>query len=203
MLRPRGGKLGLEPHTRLFRFPMSRASFSPRALVSRFNPVERVVRDGGGMADVIGRIGSLEVRLARTTKDIRRCQRLRFKVFYEEMGATPDARGFVSRRDIDAYDRLCDHIMVIDRLGKVNRFGQIKPRVIGTYRLLRSDVARAANVDFYTAGNMTSRGFWRPIPVCACWSLAGPACSNPTGTSARSNCSGTACGRISCTTGST
>lgn len=152
MLRPRGGKLGLEPNTRLFRFPVSRTSFSPKALVSRFNPVERVVRDCGGMADVIGRIGSLEVRLARTTKDIRRCQRLRFKVFYDEMGATPDARAFVSRRDIDAYDRLCDHIMVVDRVGKINRFGQVRPRVIGTYRLLRSDVAHAANVDFYTAG---------------------------------------------------
>jgi L-ornithine Nalpha-acyltransferase len=42
--------------------------------------------------------------------------------------------------------------MVIDRKGGLNRFGQVKPRVIGTYRLLRSDVAAAAGVDFYTAG---------------------------------------------------
>lgn len=152
MLRPRDGKTGSPSTSRFFHFPVSRTSFNPKTLVSRFNPVERVVRDSSGMAEVIGRLGSLEVRLARTTKDIRRCQRLRFKVFYQEMGATPDARGFVSRRDIDAYDRLCDHIMVIDRVGKINRFGQVKPRVIGTYRLLRSDVARAAQVDFYTAG---------------------------------------------------
>lgn len=152
MLRPRGGNLKAEPSSRPFYSSFSRTSFSPKALVRRFNPVDRVVRDGGGLPEVIGRLGTLEVRLARTTKDIRRCQRLRFKVFYQEMGATPDARGFVSRRDIDAYDRLCDHIMVIDRVGKVNRFGQAKPKVIGTYRLLRSDVARAANVDFYTSG---------------------------------------------------
>ncbi len=42
--------------------------------------------------------------------------------------------------------------MVIDRKGKINRFGQVKPKVIGTYRLLRSDMAEAAGVDFYTSG---------------------------------------------------
>lgn len=123
-----------------------------RQLVTRFNPTERVVRDTGGLPEILGRIGDLEVRLARTTKDIRRCQRLRFKVFYNEMGARADARGFISRRDIDPYDRLCDHVMVIDRKGKINRFGKAKPKVIGTYRLLRSDVAAAHGVDFYTAG---------------------------------------------------
>ncbi|MGL5448148.1 MAG: GNAT family N-acyltransferase [Rhabdaerophilum sp.] len=152
MLRPRGGNSNTNSSSRPFYSTFSRTSFSPKALVRRFNPVDRIVRDGGGLPDVMGVLGNLEVRLARTTKDIRRCQRLRFKVFYQEMGAKPDARGFVSRRDIDAYDRLCDHIMVIDRVGKINRFGQVKPKVIGTYRLLRSDVARAEGVDFYTAG---------------------------------------------------
>jgi putative hemolysin len=152
MLRPRSGHLVTKRPSRFAHPSMSPLQFSPRALVSRLNPVERVVREHDGLPEIMGRLGPLEVRLARTTKDIRRCQRLRFKVFYEEMGAKPDARGFVSRRDIDAYDRLCDHIMVIDRLGKLNRFGQRKPKVIGTYRLLRSDVAQAAGVDFYTAG---------------------------------------------------
>jgi putative hemolysin len=152
MLRPRGGsKPFILP--KLFAFPSpQRMPFDAQRLVSRFNPAARIVRDTGGLPDVLGKLGSLEVRLARTTKDIRRCQRLRFKVFYEEMGAKADARGLVSRRDIDAYDRLCDHVMVIDHNGKVNRFGRVKPRVIGTYRLLRSDVAGAAGVDFYTAG---------------------------------------------------
>jgi putative hemolysin len=130
-----------------------------RAWVTRLNPAERIVRDGGGLPDLIGRLGPLEVRLARTTKDIRRCQRLRYKVFFEEMGATPDARSRLSRRDIDPYDRLCDHVMVIDRQGKLNRFGEPEPRVIGTYRLLRSEMARAAGVDFYTAGEFDLSGF--------------------------------------------
>lgn len=149
MLRPRPGAPAESAS------PASRwRALAPAPLLSftRLNPTDRVVRDTGGMPDVLGRIGDLEVRLARTTKDIRRCQRLRFKVFYNEMGAKADARGFLSRRDIDAYDRLCDHIMVVDRKGKINRFGQIKPKVIGTYRLLRAEVAEAAGVDFYTSG---------------------------------------------------
>lgn len=142
MLAPKTGRL------------FNRIPFAPqsRALVGRLNPLSRPVRDGGGLPDVLGQAGTLEVRLARTTKDIRRAQRLRYKVFFEEMGATPSPRARLSRRDIDAYDRLCDHLLVIDRVGKINRFGKAKPKVIGTYRLLRSDVAKAAGADFYTAG---------------------------------------------------
>jgi putative hemolysin len=128
-------------------------------LARRLNPVARQVRETGGLPEVLGRLGNLEVRLALTTRDIRRAQRLRFKVFYEEMGATPDARAFVVRRDIDPFDRICDHILVIDREGKVNKFGQRKPKVVGTYRLLRSEVAAAHGVDFYTAGEFDLSGF--------------------------------------------
>lgn len=126
--------------------------FDPRVLVRRLDPTSRVVRDGHGLPDSLGQLGTLEVRLARTTKDIRRAQRLRFKVFFSEMSAKPDARAFVSRRDIDAFDRICDHVLVIDHAASINRFGKPKPKVIGTYRLLRSDVAAAHGADFYTAG---------------------------------------------------
>ncbi len=149
MLRPRSGASAESDISPRGWFALAPGPFLS---LTRLNPTDRVVRDTGGLPDVLGRIGDLEVRLARTTKDIRRCQRLRFKVFYDEMGAKADARGFLSRRDIDPYDRICDHIMVIDRKGKVNRFGQVGPKVIGTYRLLRSDVAEAARVDFYTSG---------------------------------------------------
>ena len=40
---------------------------------------------------IYGRLGSLEVRLARKKSEIRRAQRLRYKVFYEEMSAIPNA----------------------------------------------------------------------------------------------------------------
>ena len=63
---------------------------------------------------VYGAIGSLEVRLARTKADVRLAQRLRYQVFYEEMSAVPSAQTELSRRDDDRYDRLCDHLLVID-----------------------------------------------------------------------------------------
>src|SRR5215210_37632 len=52
--------------------------------------LSRPVRDYGSLDPVLGRIGSLEVRLATTTWEIRQAQRLRFKVFYKEMSASPN-----------------------------------------------------------------------------------------------------------------
>jgi hypothetical protein len=63
---------------------------------------------------IYGRLGSLEVRLARKKSEIRRAQRLRYKVFYEEMSAIPNALAILSRRDEDAYDAIFDHLLVID-----------------------------------------------------------------------------------------
>src|SRR5688572_7277836 len=57
-----------------------------------------------GLEPVLGRLGSLEVRLATTLTDVRRAQRLRFKVFYEEMSAIPNGASLLSRRDLDDYD---------------------------------------------------------------------------------------------------
>ena len=100
----------------------------------------------------LGRIGSLEVRLAVTKKDIKRAQRLRYTVFCEEMSAIPDLVSRLKRRDIDAFDAICDHLLVIDHATRTGRkgFPARKPKVVGTYRLLRQEVA-ARNGGFYTA----------------------------------------------------
>ncbi|WP_425515541.1 GNAT family N-acetyltransferase [Microvirga antarctica] len=111
----------------------------------------RIVRDHGTLNPLLGRLGSLEVRLATTTKDIRRAQKLRYKVFFEEMSAAPSASARLSRRDIDDFDLLCDHLLVLDHAVKAKRFRTAKPKVIGTYRLLRQEVADR-NWGFYTAG---------------------------------------------------
>src|SRR5689334_14969864 len=60
-------------------------------------------RPAGGLGPVLGRIGSLEVRLAVTRKDVRRAQKLRYHVFYEEMSAIPDMASRLTRRDMDAF----------------------------------------------------------------------------------------------------
>lgn len=105
----------------------------------------------GGLDPALGRLGSLEVRLATTPKEVRRAQRLRFKVFYGEMGAAADATTLLSRRDCDAYDAVCDHLLVLDHDPPRTRFGPARPRVVGTYRLLRQEVAER-HLGFYTGG---------------------------------------------------
>jgi putative hemolysin len=100
---------------------------------------------------VYGRIGQLEARLARKRSEIRRAQRLRYKVFYEEMSATPDALAMLSRRDEDPYDPIFDHLLVLDS-GDPNKKGRWRrSKVVGTYRVLRQDVAEQTD-GFYTQG---------------------------------------------------
>jgi L-ornithine Nalpha-acyltransferase len=105
---------------------------------------EEIVRDTLGLPVVLGRHGDLELRLATTRREIRQAQKLRYQVFFEEMGATPTAWQHLSRRDKDAFDRVCDHLLVYDRSVRGQR------RAVGTYRLLRQDVAEA-NFGFYTS----------------------------------------------------
>ncbi len=101
-----------------------------------------------GLSGSLGRSGSLEVRLAVSERDIRRAQRLRYRVFYEEMAAVPDAMQRMLRRDADRFDAICDHLLVIDHDAR-GRFGGRRPQVVGTYRLLRQDVA-LRHGGFYT-----------------------------------------------------
>ncbi len=89
--------------------------------------------------------GQLEVRVTRKRVDIIAAQALRYRVFYDEMGATPTSRMRAKRRDFDRYDRICDHILVLDHR---RRSGD---KVIGTYRLLRHEVA-VQHGGFYSAG---------------------------------------------------
>jgi L-ornithine Nalpha-acyltransferase len=100
------------------------------------------------LSDSLGRIGSLEVRLARNAADVRRAQRLRFQVFYQEMSAVADAGTKLARRDIDPFDPICDHLLVIDH--DAVRGPMRKPAVVGTYRLLRQEMAERHD-GFYTA----------------------------------------------------
>ena len=103
-------------------------------------------------AKVYGQLGPLEVRLARSRSDIRRAQRLRYQVFYEEMSAKPNLRAQLRKRDKDAYDKICDHLLVYDTsLGAAPTSGTIirRPQVVGTYRVLRQDM-RMGSRGFYT-----------------------------------------------------
>lgn len=102
---------------------------------------------------VYGRLGDLEVRLAAGRPDILQAQRLRYEVFYEEMSARPNPVAAMRRLDQDSYDAICDHLLVVDVSPEPHapeRWAhRRRPRVVGTYRLLRQDVANRS-LGFYT-----------------------------------------------------
>lgn len=85
-----------------------------------------------------------EVRLAENKEDILLAQRLRFSVFYEEMGATPTDEMIISKKDFDKFDEYCDHMLVIDNK-KIN-----ENPVVGAYRMLLHKVADL-NHGFYSS----------------------------------------------------
>ena len=89
------------------------------------------------------RSGALQVRLAETVADIDAAQMLRYRVFYDEMGAQPTPEMAQLKRDFDDFDGVCDHLLVLDH-------GKGKAEVVGTYRLIRRPAAAAAG-RFYSA----------------------------------------------------
>jgi len=89
--------------------------------------------------------GDFEVRLANTAEEIDAAQALRYRIFYEEMAAHPTPDMARLRRDFDGYDKVCDHLLVLDR-----RRGEGPEGIVGTYRLIRR--AAAAQIGrFYSS----------------------------------------------------
>ncbi|MEW5729589.1 MAG: GNAT family N-acyltransferase [Pseudomonadota bacterium] len=94
--------------------------------------------------DEDGSAAGLEVRLAASEAEIAAAQALRYRVFYEEMGARPTAEMAARGADFDEFDAICDHLLVIDP-------AKGGSGVVGTYRLIRRSVGEAFG-RFYTAG---------------------------------------------------
>jgi putative hemolysin len=81
----------------------------------------------------------LEVVIAREPREVEAAQRLRYRVFGEELGA--DLPSAASGLDQDAFDPFCDHLLVRDATSGA---------VVGTYRILPAERAARAG-GFYTA----------------------------------------------------
>ncbi|MFZ4762636.1 MAG: GNAT family N-acetyltransferase [Alphaproteobacteria bacterium] len=81
-------------------------------------------------------LGPLEVRLAETAAELRAAQKLRYDVFYREMAASPSPEMLQQELDFDRFDEYCDHILVIDHSQPAG-----DAQVVGTYRLIRQNVA--------------------------------------------------------------
>ena len=92
------------------------------------------------------RAGNLGVRLATTADELDAVQALRYRVFYEEMGAQADKIAVATRRDHDEFDAVADHLLVVD-----HDLGENAENVVGTYRLIRQDAAQKLG-RFYSAG---------------------------------------------------
>ena len=86
----------------------------------------------------------LYVSLARNASEVAEAQRLRYKIFAEEMGAQIDSGNnkITSGLDVDGFDEFCDHLLV--RESRTNQ-------VIGTYRILSPHQASEAG-GYYSAG---------------------------------------------------
>jgi putative hemolysin len=71
--------------------------------------------------------GSYSAEITDDPATIRRAQRLRYRVFAEEMGAQLSSGAATSGTDVDEFDELCDHLVVT-----YTPTGEI----VGTYRVL-------------------------------------------------------------------
>lgn len=87
--------------------------------------------------------GNLTLRLAENEADVYAAQRLRYRIFCEEMGGAATIAVQQQKRDFDQFDDACYHLIVVDN----TRMGDA--RVVGTYRLLtRTNMQRVGS--FYT-----------------------------------------------------
>ena len=100
---------------------------------------------GAGMQIDLSRY---RIKLADTEQERAGAQRLRYRVFVEEMGAAASPEETALRLEWDAFDPYFDHLVLVDRDPSI---ADPLDRVVGVYRLMR-DSAAAAGIGFYGAG---------------------------------------------------
>ena len=83
------------------------------------------------------------IKIAESNFEIKKAQSLRYKIFFKEKKIKRNNLKFLLQRDYDFYDKISDHLIIIDNNRKV------KDNVIGTYRLLRGNSAKLYR-GFYT-----------------------------------------------------
>lgn len=153
VLSPRRIASRMKPTRRLTGIPNGLFPFLRKGAPKPKRPARLPIMPYGRPMKIYGGLGNLEVRLARTRGDLRRAQKLRYQVFYEEMAAIPGLRAKLSRRDEDKYDQICDHLLVVDKGAATQKQKDWlrRQRVVGTYRVLRQEMAERHG-GFYTQG---------------------------------------------------
>jgi len=87
------------------------------------------------------------VKLAETDEEREGAQRLRYRVFVEEMGAHATPEEKAARREWDDFDPYFDHLILLSLDPAIT---DPLDRVVGVYRLMRGEVALAGR-GFYGA----------------------------------------------------
>lgn len=100
----------------------------------------------------------LHVRLATNEDEIALAQRLRYEVFVTELGGDGPMVDHVARREADRFDPYFEHLLLIDP----RRESLGENPVVGVYRLLRQEQARAIgqfySEDEYDLGPLLASG---------------------------------------------
>ncbi len=86
------------------------------------------------------KINEFRIKLAETEKELDEMYRLRYEVFNVEMGEGL-ASSAETEKDIDRYDKYCDHLIVVDP--------ENNDKIVGTYRLLSRKSAEQG-IGFYS-----------------------------------------------------
>jgi L-ornithine Nalpha-acyltransferase len=86
-----------------------------------------------------------ELRFATSVQDMRAAQRLRYRVFVEELGSSGDLVDHVAQLEADKFDPAYDHLMLIDKARSSDPLEQC----VGVYRLLTGEKAEEIG-GFYT-----------------------------------------------------
>ncbi|RMD89802.1 MAG: GNAT family N-acetyltransferase [Alphaproteobacteria bacterium] len=89
---------------------------------------------------------AFELRLAADEADRRAAQRLRYDVFVRELGGDGPLVDHARGLERDRFDAHADHLMLLDRAREARGLSP----VVGVYRLMREEQARAAG-GFYSA----------------------------------------------------
>ena len=90
-------------------------------------------------------VDNFVIKIAEKKSELKKAQALRYSVFYKEKKAIPTISKKILRLDYDKVDKFADHLIVIDKNSK-----NIKNKIVGTYRLLRGDIAAHCG-GFYTS----------------------------------------------------
>jgi L-ornithine Nalpha-acyltransferase len=98
---------------------------------------------------VLGRIGTLEVRLARNDSEVKAAQALRFQLFFKDRNIVSDA---AIPFDSDSYDQHCAHLLIMD----TSITGPLENQLVGTARMLLEDDAVQSG-GFYSENEFTLR----------------------------------------------